>query len=500
MPMRARAPDDPRLSLPSAREGGLERILRWGVLAFVVGLVAWSIPHWPNAWRWMTGREPLYMPEHAANLEEVDLELVHRHRWDTWIAATSQATPGADDPWVESARTQMREAIAADQNLTKLFEQLDGIVTSPRLEEPTVQRRALWLVRGWNRYLEREEQPYFVRANVIGGERVAFFAHAYEVVARTTGTIDGDEVRIRALSRLDSLNLRDDVLGAPSSADEGVIVVADQLLELSLDHLWPMLAQPGDPVQRVFAPAIVEELRAGLPADAFALLEQTAATRRSLVDSRASIMDRGCSPVWLRQVPFDGLPREQLDWLAERTDVGACAGVKNDELQALWKGSEALQRHEGLREATERLTALTARSVAVHELRRVADEVEYGGSDEWRPCGPCRAEDGEHARELAAAYLAEIAWSRTPSVALYRICWSTGDDMGSAGRARATVMGALGLQCPDGVPADVETRAQQLERERFGHGVPLALGESFPERLPVVWARDEQADDEVDEP
>lgn len=495
--MRARSPDDPRMSLPSAQSGGLERILRWGVLAFAIGALAWSIPHWPNAWRWLTGREPLYMPEHSANLEKVDLELVHRERWHRWIAATSRAVPGSPDPRVDAARTGMREAIAADQNLTELFEELDEIITSPRLEEEAVQRRALWLARAWNHYLEREGQPYFVRANVIGRERMMFLAHAYEVVARATGTIDGDEVRIRALSRLDSLNLRDAVLGPPSSADEGVIVVADQLLELSLDHLWPMLAKPGDPVQRTFAPAVALELRASLPADAFALLERTAATRRSLVDSRASILARGCSLVWLRQVPFDGLPREQLDWLAERTDVGPCAGVKDDELQALWQGSEALRQHEGLREATERLTALAARSIAVHELRRVADEIEYRGSDEWRPCGPCKSDDGELARHVAAGYLAQIAWSRTPAVALYRICWTTGDDMGPAGAARATVMGALGLQCPDGVPADVETRAQQLEREQFGHGVPLVLGEDFPERLPVVWARDEA--DETDE-
>jgi hypothetical protein len=495
--MRSRTPAHPRLSLPSARQGTLDRILRWGVLAFVVAGVAWSIPHWPNAWRWLTGREPLYMPEHPANLEKVDLELVHRDRWDTWISAAGPTPSGVPDASVESARMEMLEAIAADQNLTELFEELDEIVTSPRLRDEAVQRRARWLVRAWNHYLEREAQPYFVHANVIGGPM--FVAHAYEVVARATGTIDGDEARIRVLSRLDSLNLREAVLGAPSSADEGAIVVADQLLELALDHLWPMLAEPGDPMQRTFAPAVVEELRAGLPAETFALLERTATTRRSLVDSRASIMDRGCSPVWLRQVPFDGLDRKQLDGLAERTDVGPCAGVKNEELHALWKGSEELQRHEGLREATERLTAVAARSIAVHELRQVADELEYGSSDEWRPCGPCGAEDGEHTRQVAAAYLAEIAWSQTPAITLYRICWSTGDDMGPSGRARAAAMGAIGLQCPDGVPADVEARAQQLEREQFGHGVPIALGEDFPERLPVVWARDRHPDDEAND-
>jgi hypothetical protein len=497
--MRARPPDDPRVSLPSAREGGFDRILRWGVLAFVVAGLAWSIPHWPNAWRWLTGREPLYMPEHPANLETVDLELVHRDRWDTWISATGPTRSGVPDPSAEPAREAMREAIAADQNLTELFEELDGVVSSARFDEEAVQGHARWLVRAWNHYLEREGQPYFVHANVLGGSRPMFLAHTYEVVARATGTIDGDEVKIRALSRLDSLNLREAVLGAPSSADEGAIVVADQLLELALDHLWPMLVAPGDPMQRTFAPAVVEELRAGLPAESFALLERTATTRRSLVDSRASIMARGCSPVWLRQVPFDGLDREQLDGLAERTDVGPCAGVKDDELRALWVGSEELQRHEGLREATERLTAFAARSIAVYELRQVADELEYGSSDEWRPCGPCGAEDGEYVRQLAAAYLAEIAWSRTPAVTLYRICWSTGDDMGPGGRARAAVMGAIGLQCPDGVPADVAARAQQLEREQFGHGVPIALGEGFPERLPVVWARDRHPDDEPDD-
>lgn len=70
--MRARAPDDPRSSLPSAREGVLDRILRWGVLAVVVVGLAWSIPHWPNAWRWLTGREPLYIPAHPVNLDDVE--------------------------------------------------------------------------------------------------------------------------------------------------------------------------------------------------------------------------------------------------------------------------------------------------------------------------------------------------------------------------------------------------------------------------------------------
>lgn len=495
--MRARAPDDPRSSLPSARRGGLDRVLRWGVLAFVVVMLAWSIPHWPNAWRWLTGREPLYVPRHPVALDAVDLELVHRHRWDTWVEATSHAVPGSPDAGVEVAGAQMREAIAADRNLTELFDELEGLVTSPRLDEGPVQRRARWLVRAWNHYLEQQGQPYFVRAAVLGGRRPMFVAHAYEVVARATGTIDGDEVRIRALSRLDSLDLREPALGDPSSADEGVIVVADQSLELALDHLWPMLAAPGDPMQRTFASAVVQELRAGLPSDAFALLERTAAVRRSLVDARASIVERGCSPVWLRRIPFDGLPRAELDWLGEHTDVGACAGVRGDELRALWKGSEALQQHEGLRDATERLTAFATRSVAVHELRRVADALEYGGSDQWRPCGPCGAEDGEPVREVAAAYLAELAWSRTPALVLYRICWSTGDDMGPLGRARAAVMRGLSLVCPDGVPPDVEARAQGLEREQFGHAVPLVLGEGFPERLPVVWARDDDEGDPV---
>jgi hypothetical protein len=496
--MRTRTPDDPRPSLLSDREGRLDRILRCGVLAAVVAGLAWSIPLWPNAWRWLTGREPLYMPAHPVNLEKVDLELVHRDRWDTWIAAAGPTRSGVPDASVESARMEMLEAIAADQNLTELFEELDGVVTSPRLRDAAVQRRAQWLVGAWNHYLEREAQPYFVHATVIGGPM--FLAHTYAVESRATGTIDGDEVRIRALSRLDSLNLREDVLGAMSSADEGAIVVADQLLELALDHLWPMLAAPSDPMQRTFAPAVVEELRAGLPADALALLERTATTRRSLVDSRASIMHRGCSSVWLGRVPFDGLDREQLDGLAERTGVGACAGVTDEELYALWVNSEELQRHEGLRDATERLTAFAARSIAVHELRGVADELEYRGSDEWRPCGPCGGEDGEPTRQLAAAYLAEIAWSRTPATTLYRICWSTGNDMGPSGRARAAVMRGIGLQCPDGAPADVETRAQELEREQFGHGVTIALGEDFPERLPVTWARDRRPDAETNDP
>jgi hypothetical protein len=55
---------------------------------------------------------------------------------------------------------------------------------------------------------------------------------------------------------------------------------------------------------------------------------------------------------------------------------------------------------------------------------------------------------------------------QTPAVTLHRLCWSTGDDMGATGHAQAVVMGARGLQCPDGVSADVEASADVYHDRR----------------------------------
>lgn len=481
----------PRFTLPSGGPSSLDRAIRWGLLAVVVALGIWTLPHWPNAWRWVTGREPLFVPEHEPNLGGVDLQAVHRMHWGTWVVAASRAIPGVPDEDLDQARATMREAIGADANLQQIFDELDGIVSSDRLRGERSQKRSLWLGRAWNHYLDRQGEGFFVHTGVIDGTRPMFYAHVYAVVGDAQGTLADESYRIRAVSRLDQLNLREAYLGYASNADEGAVIVTERVVEFALDRLWPLLdEQGGDRLAQVFAPMVVAEVRRSLPAETFETLTRTAAVRRRVVATYDAIMDRReCSRMWVPHPPWSGYPREHLDQLSSHVGVGPCANIHGDELTTLWKASEELQALEGLQEATERLAAWAARPVALHELRHVADDTRYD-RDEPRPCGPCISSDPPVVRSEAAAYVAELAWAQAPAAALYQVCETTSSGRGAHARAREVVMQGLRARCLDGVPAELTQAARALEAESFVHAEAIALPEGFPQRLPVVAARD----------
>ncbi len=492
--MATRDPDDPRFSIPSQGPTGLERAIRWGLLVVVGVVLVWTYPHWPNAWRWLTGREPLFVPEHEPNLDEVELDAVHRELFTDWLIEASRAIPGVPTQDLETARETMRNAIGADANLLGLFDELDGLVTSERLRGKGVQRRAIWLGRAWNHYLDEQGKDYFIHANVMEDDsRPMFYAHLYRVVGDAEGMVDDEAFRVRAVSRLDHLNLREAYLGYASNQDEGAVIISERVVELALDRIWPMLDERGDDrLAQLFAPMVVAELRRTLPGEAVAELSATAATRRKIIGIYDSIRNRpGCNGggLWIARVPWSGYSRDTLDDLSEYAGRGYCRGITDDELSTLWKASEDFNGREGLQEATERLAAWVARAVAIHELRHVADDAEYDESDP-RPCGPCVSSDPTLVRAEAAAYTAELAWSDSPALALYQVCETTAGGMGAHARARAVVMQGLGASCEDGVPSELSERARALEAEAFGRSQSITLGDGFPERLPVVAARD----------
>ncbi len=196
--------------------------------------------------------------------------------------------------------------------------------------------------------------------------------------------------------------------------------------------------------------------------------------RRTAVDGRTSLYDR-----------------EQLDQLSGFVEVGRCAAVRDHELTAMWRASEAFEAKQGLKEAAEYLTAWVARSVAVHELRHVSDDMQYDDDDDKRPCGPCVSSDPKVVRSEAAAYVAELAWTKAPAAALYQICVATAGGQGAHARAREVVMQGLRSNCSDGVPPEITEAARTLEAEAFDHPEPIDLGEGFVARLPVVSARDQ---------
>lgn len=491
--MADRPPAEPRFSLPPEKDRAFERVLKWAVLAVIVGALLWTMPHWPNAWRWLTGREALFVPEHPVDLDQVDLETVHRERWTDWLIAAARGVPGVEDEALAEARAAMREAIGADANLTELFEELDGIVTTDRLKGAGAQRRAKWLTRAWNHYLDQEGHGYFVHGKVTLDRHPVFYAHMYRVVGDASATVGDEDLRVRAVSRLDRINLREPYLGYASNEDEGAIVLSDRIMELAIDHVWPMLRPTGgDRLAQVFRPMVVAELRRDLPGSALEVLTETASLRATLVATRRDILRRSdCSYLWIPRPPFAGYSRDELDRLSDHVGVGRCAGLHGDELTTLWKTSEALQAHDTLEEAAERLAAWVARSIAIHELRLVADDIHFD-DEGFRPCGPCISSDPAEVRSEAAAYLAELAWSDAPATALFEICLTTGQQLGPLARARVVVMQGLGSTCDEGAPPKLTESARALEASEFGRSDPIVLGEEFPERLPVVPARDRE--------
>jgi len=486
----------PELSLPSARAGGFDRALKWGIAAAVVGLGVWLVPRAPDMWRAITGKPAKFHPEHPVALDQVDLPSVYGEHWTPWIIDAANATPGVETPSLASSRSTMRNAIAADRNLLGLFDELDGIVTSSKLASEGGQERALWLVGAWNDYVDTNAQPFFLHANVLRQPTgPLFYAHAYRVVADTGGRVAGEDIRVRALSRLDRTNLRETYLGYVSSAEQGALLLGERVTEHALTKVWPLLtgSEGASIERRRFADAVTAAARAGLPADVFDELVATARWQASVVDAFAGMQERsGCSGMWWRKMPWHGYDQDTLSQLADRVEGGPCAGVHPSEFTAIREASETYPARPQLERALEHLVAWAARPVVVHELRHVADEIARGDDDDPRKCGICAVTDPDAVRAEVSAYVAQLAWSAAPAVALHQMCVSTEGDPDEAtihGRASAVVLSGLQWSCREGVPDDLAARAQRIESEAFEHADAITLDASFPSQLAIVSDR-----------
>lgn len=482
------------------------RRLRWLVVAGLLVLGASlcvALGRIPSVQSWLRGEvdwrgERIYEPEHAAALQQVDLHRVHAELLPRWLIAQGHRARGDGRAAEEEAWQALHAAVAPDANLAALLLELRELVPPVRLIE--APRRALYLAWAWNHYLDQHDAPFLVQASVRFHEfGPVLAATSYRVHANAPVAVGSTEHRVRVTSRIDGTNLREAYLGAAGRDD--AVVVVDRLQDFALDEVWPLL-DPWlelEPASRHrFGDPIRAEASARLSPEAMLRLRATAAARWSItrtvhaIEVRRRDCDSGLS---INDVPWDGFPPARIARLTEiarRHESRGCPGITAAEVDALAEATVALAPDPTLHAALEELVALTAEHVAIHEARHLADAAEAESFDQPLPCASCSDAMGIAARAELSGYLASLAWSPSPALALYQACRAIDADQGRSiesdephRQALELLQRRMGGVCHEGPPPDLRTLARHLEGEMLGRSDPIALPPAFPQRLPV---------------
>lgn len=484
----------------------------WALTGVMLGLlVIAGLSRVPAVRSWWRGEldwrgQRVYEPDHPVALERVDLPRVHAELLPRWLVAQGHHARGDGAAAEAEAWQALHAAVAPDPNLASLLLELRAL--SPPLELREQPHRALYLAWAWNEYLDRHDAPFLVQASVRAhGFGPVLTATTYRVHADVAVAVGTSAHRVRITSRVDGTNLREAYLGAAGEHD--AVVVADRLQDFALMEVWPLLdpwLELGPAVRRGFAEPIRAEARARLSPAAFERLAATAAARWSITRTVQAIeaRRRDCEAgLRINEVPWDGFGPTRLARLGEiarRHDGRACPGITAAEVEALAEATAQLEADATLQAALEELVALTAEHVAIHEARHLADAALAAGFDEPLPCASCSEAMGITARAELSGYLASLAWSPSPALALYQACRSLGSDQGrplQPGEPHRDALELLqrrvGAVCVDGPPPRLHALARHLEQEMLGRSDPIALPRSFPRRLPLHRAAaDEQ--------
>jgi hypothetical protein len=479
----------------------------WRVAALVlVAMVVLVVSRVPLVQAWARGEldwrgQRVYEPQHPPALEHIDLQEVHAELLPRWLVAQGQRADGHSGAVAaeSAAFAELRNAVAPDANLVALLDELHAL--SPPAQLARAPRRALYLMWAWSHYLERQGAPFLVQGSVRAlGFGPLLTATSHHVLDDAEVAVGAGSYRVRITTRLDRTNVREQYLGA--AGQESALIVVDRLRDFAFEEVWPLL----DPwlelpvgTHRSFAEAIRTEARARLSPAAMKRLEQTAAARWSMIQTMRTIeaRRRDCdSGFRIEHVPWSGLPPDQLvrlATLAQRHAARDCPGITAPEVEELARATKALAADSALQAALEELVALTAEHVAVHEARHLADAERADGFDQPLACASCSAAMGIAARSELSGYLASLAWSPSPALALFQACRSLAADQGrplAPGEPHRDALELLqrriGLVCAKGPPEELRALAQLLEHEMLGRSDPIALPESFPHRLPVA--------------
>ena len=420
---------------------------------------------------------PAYTPRHPSQLDQVDLEALHTYLLPRWSRAA--ALPGDPDDQRQESRTwlDVAAAVAPDPNLAALAAEL-------RASERDAwgnHKELRWVVWAWNQYVE--PTGWRLEGRVLDPGTGAFLRlRSYRVQAEGLVLAGGTPRRVRIVRRADYTDSHVGYLGHAGEADEGAILIAEDIEQFTLDALWPLLDPALDRrrsgVARAWAPAVRAELTPLLKPEHLLALQQTAPLREAAVsalqqaEARADCSAAALTPLTLR---WDGIPEAQqpaLRALVEREQAAACPALTADELQALVQRPAAPH----LEDALAALVALAARIPALHEAHHLADR------ERTLRCSSCLTT----ALTELSAYLATFSDPDSGAAAFYQACRATHSARG--GHAEAVSEAAryiLPRGCVNPPPDDFRARAAAARAELLGQDDAPVLLPGFPLRLPL---------------
>ncbi len=406
-----------------------------------------------------------------ANLGKVDLMQVHQKLLPDWgIASANREVEGfaeAEKTRYESVRT----AIAADKNLTDMFEEIRA-----RAEFPIENSDDLMgLLDDWSEYLDGHGAPYLLQGNVVTTRSSSFFyIKTYEVQRNVWLKVGDERIRAREVNRLDQTNVMEQYLGATAPGQADATVVLDRLGEFAISTVWLLLARQD---LSSLETMVLAEIKSNLEPKYFEILSEYAPERLLMQGALDSIAERReCSNFSIRSIPHSGLDqrdRDGLQALARRVKHSRCPDITRDEAAILTDTSESFADEPELGAAIRALVALLGANVAVHEARHVADDRAVDGLREPMECNGCPRMSVMAIAELSA-YLASFAWSPTPYTTFFQACDATDGQGGPHAHAMSLILDGLGTSCSE-VPADLSKRARGLEESLLGRTTPITF-------------------------
>lgn len=469
------------------------RWIRLAVTIFFVLLAVIVLVNW-DATR-LGAREAWFRAVAAVDDDElagVDLQRVHSDLLPAWLIARSNESDPGGSARAEVAYNTLLHAVAPSPGLSRVIHLTHDATAEPgRMFEHA--DRLIGLINDWNAVMSRHGRRWWIDGNVLkGGNAVLFYVKSYSVAAELRAFVGQQPIDARIVARVDRLNVVENVLGHASPGDHAAVVLVDRLHDFALERVWPVLGGELENVAmsaRTLAPLVRQEVSAALSRETFDVLATTAAHRLRLLEVQRSIHERQhCgNSLAIRAVPWNGLGRtdiRQLSSLAASSHGDSCPTVTPTEFAAISVASAALRENDRLENAVANLVAWLARSITVHEVRHMADQVADRGLELPLPCTPCDDSLSMRARAELSAWLAELAWSDSGYTTLLHACTLDVHPRSATGAALNRILDDLGDPC-EAPPRAIAIRARQLESAIFGRSQRIALPANFPVTLSI---------------